>query len=444
MPPSIQRHPARPIILTLSLLAGGCQAFYVIPRSDELLAHRIEQSRTRVAPRRRQAASMGLADKAARFEIRTRAMSLEGTAVPAAYRRKHAPLIGDLETACHLLAALSFRYGTTRDAVTRRWAWDLIASLEHMDACNGLDGYLPKRVRLRDGALAPEPYETHSNAYAQLLFAYVSAWAIFDDDDDMRGAVRDHVRRIAAHFLDHDLALTGPDGAAIPYSDLRPSRSRMSRSRILDALVLAESVRFILPEHDPAHQHMSEHLERMVACGYLRKIQSLRFEMLSFTVPTDSTDWLNFLRLHTLCATSGRSAYVRALDRLYRSQQSERNALFIVIHRAASTGDERSAPRAAEMLATFPLDLDNREIINSRDRDVARRWFPRWVKNGWRAEARAPLPIYRRPSAKHEWKHNPFRIDGNFGAKHEHTYPGIDFLLAYWMGRYHGLIDADD
>jgi hypothetical protein len=47
------------------------------------------------------------------------------------------------------------------------------------------------------------------------------------------------------------------------------------------------------------------------------------------------------------------------------------------------------------------------------------------------------LPAGERPLIK--WNGNPYRLDGGDGGRTEED--GAFFLLPYWMGRYHGIIE---
>lgn len=52
------------------------------------------------------------------------------------------------------------------------------------------------------------------------------------------------------------------------------------------------------------------------------------------------------------------------------------------------------------------------------------------------------LDIRERPSLKNYWEDSPFRLDenGNTGF----SYPPVDMVVAYWLGRYHGLIGPSE
>jgi hypothetical protein len=84
-----------------------------------------------------------------------------------------------------------------------------------------------------------------------------------------------------------------------------------------------------------------------------------------------------------------------------------------------------------QILASFPLELNNNEIINSGRATVKTTKFTNIIKNKRWLETSKPLPIYARPIIYHEWKRNQFRVNGNIGANGNVEFSGLDFLLAY-------------
>ena len=95
--------------------------------------------------------------------------------------------------------------------------------------------------------------------------------------------------------------------------------------------------------------------------------------------------------------------------------------------------DEVKMQRISFYLQSFPIELDNREIISSYDADVDLALFPRITKNYIEAESVEALPIYRRPLKYFEWKENQRRIDGNWEGKGNILFSGLDYLLLYSM-----------
>jgi len=49
-----------------------------------------------------------------------------------------------------------------------------------------------------------------------------------------------------------------------------------------------------------------------------------------------------------------------------------------------------------------------------------------------------PLPINERPIEDFYWQRDPYKLDGISGKNVE--YGGLDYLIAYWFGVYHGFI----
>jgi hypothetical protein len=64
------------------------------------------------------------------------------------------------------------------------------------------------------------------------------------------------------------------------------------------------------------------------------------------------------------------------------------------------------------------------------------------VKNCRSGEACSPVPAPIRPTTDFLWQRDPFQLAG--GGDDTIEGAGIDYILPYWMGRYYGVIPADD
>lgn len=95
-----------------------------------------------------------------------------------------------------------------------------------------------------------------------------------------------------------------------------------------------------------------------------------------------------------------------------------------------------------DSLRRFPLDLVVWNQTNSPRLDLTP--FPEWLYElngsggGTRSDGRL-LPVDERPLS--EFNGGVYPFDGGSGGFSEE--PATPYLLAYWMGRYHGIIDAD-
>lgn len=87
----------------------------------------------------------------------------------------------------------------------------------------------------------------------------------------------------------------------------------------------------------------------------------------------------------------------------------------------------------AEQLAQFP-----RAPRTPVDVDLTATYAEDPVCDGLAAEA---VDVGERPVSEMMWQDNPWKRTGS--AQPTRVYPGVDYLIAYWMGRYHGFLHDD-
>ncbi len=423
------------------ILMAGCRTVSVhdhhTPASLESAVH---ASHSVVIRRRRQAASMSLADKAAYFEQRVVRKMPPGVAlVPRSYAPSPGTL-GHLEMSAHLLSALAFKYAVTKEPQTAELAARMVAGIIAMDRADGFDGYVPRVVVVRRKGLKTAAVTTHANAYVQLFFAYLVAYDLIGIER-LRTLVRTHLRAIAKHLLQHDFVLQNGAGETMPFSDMSPGGWRLQRSQRLRLLVFLDVFAHCLPADDAVGQEVLRYRKEVLRkYDYERTIQRLQVSPLGMKWPTASSDWLNLMGLYCGIRTTG-AAYCRtAFETLFRGCANQRNPFFSLLYLTAAKPKRTEAAEleadAVWYLSTFPLELDDREIINSVDGGIICRPGP-YVKLRRVQESIAPLPVYRRPLTSYEWKRNQLRVDGNFGRRGEVSFTGVDFLQAYWLLRYY-------
>jgi len=122
----------------------------------------------------------------------------------------------------------------------------------------------------------------------------------------------------------------------------------------------------------------------------------------------------------------------RGLRGLWEYMRYERNPLFTLPYYMARPGEALSRmPDVEDDLRGFPLPDDKVAWeFNKKDTDKVQ-------------------PLVNRTSNSHYWKSSPFRRVISVGPKILHPttnairyYSGQDYLIAYWMGRYLGVIPA--
>jgi len=176
---------------------------------------------------------------------------------------------------------------------------------------------------------------------------------------------------------------------------------------------------------------------------------------------------LGYLRYYTLLAFDsdrGDHKYLRRLFdvKVWDETWSHENSMFTFMKLGAigreSSRDDTALEQAKESL--WELAFKNRrdfKVVNSTRKDVPRDlgiatlgWFCRilglshihFVQKLDTDQARRPLPMKDRPPSDFMWQRSPFTLDGGGDGTIES--PSIDTILAYWLGRYHGLVSEKD
>jgi hypothetical protein len=128
------------------------------------------------------------------------------------------------------------------------------------------------------------------------------------------------------------------------------------------------------------------------------------------------------------------AVYRHSLERSWRIERPERNPLWNFIYAAGSAAKEFDRAPSLRTLQEIPMDQITWSVRNSQRQDVAidsaRDRFNRI--QGLTVLPHDELPLWK-------WNENPYRLDGGDSGRAEGD--GVYFLLPYWMGRYHRLID---
>jgi hypothetical protein len=138
----------------------------------------------------------------------------------------------------------------------------------------------------------------------------------------------------------------------------------------------------------------------------------------------------------------GRAAALREAEaRLWAGVAGERNAFFAFVHAAAS-GDSAARDEASAALREFPdrklgLPVD----LTRTHPDLPQRL---WKSGKGEPRAERPLPLYLRPSGSNLWVSDPHQMAGSLKDRAAIEYAGIDYLLAYWLGRERGFVAPEE
>jgi hypothetical protein len=126
-----------------------------------------------------------------------------------------------------------------------------------------------------------------------------------------------------------------------------------------------------------------------------------------------------------------RALFTSSLKRTWDAERIEANPLWDFIY-GASTGEPCDVENAVESLREIPLDFIQWQTRNSHRADL--NLDPELKRQGIK-QLVAPLPWTERDI--HNWDHSPYELDGGGDmGEGDRTI----WLLPYWMGRHHRLI----
>jgi hypothetical protein len=256
-------------------------------------------------------------------------------------------------------------------------------------------------------------------------------------DAEIRADVADLAGTIADHLIEHDLEITDEGGERTEHGDLRGRFLGVPLG--VNALIsLAVAKTAALATHEPRHQAF---YERLVAEGYPEISYWAHFSVGG--IGNRVNDHMAHLALYPLLLLERDEAVAASLRRgarrSWRHVSLDRNAFFAFVYAGVVAADaEQAAAQGRQALHEFP----DRKI--GWPVDLTRPGFdlPRAClneSNGLPRSARA-VPVYLRPMGASLWSGDPRRMVGRLRDHGQNEYSGVDYLLAYWMGRYHGLV----
>ena len=351
------------------------------------------------------------------------------------------------------VAAEAFRYKVTGEADARANARRGMQALVRLEAITGIPG-VPARSFIKVGEdLQPADGEWHDTPDRQWrwkgdtssdeIVGHYFVYPIYLDlvaEDAEKPALRAVIDRITTHILDNGYQLVDVDGKRTRWGWWAPDliwedadETGLRALHMLSHLKVAIHV-----TENAAHRARYEK-------AYADLIETHRYHLLTrnqkVMVPgsiNHSDDELAFLSYYPLLEYEKDPAllavYRTSLERSWRIERPERNPLWNVIYAAGTGAAEFDRAESIRTLREIPMDLVEWDVRNSHRLDVPLDPVPDRHK---RRQALVVLPYDELPMTK--WNGNPYMVDGGVGGRREDD--GAYFLLPYWMGRHHGVLE---
>jgi hypothetical protein len=357
------------------------------------------------------------------------------------------------------LASQALRAATTGGAAAREQVARSLAGLRLLAEASGEQGLLarwvspvpfPEDPRWRPSPIRPALYwrsDVSRDQYAGLVYGLAVTLAVLPDPE-----LRAQAARLAGPAADrlaaHDLRIVDWDGEPTTHGDLRGRVLGVPfGTRALVALAVARVAAEATGE--PRHAAFADEL---VARGALRLARSAAF------APPGNTKRVNqhmaYLALHALFLLereeAARAALRELAERLWRPHRAEQNAYFAFVYAAVAGGSDPGpfAPEAEQALQLGRLALrgfPDAKIAWPVDLTRPGFGFPRALLGlGGRPRSTRVVPLHLRPRSSSLWVEDPYLLVGNLGAAGDLEYAGVDYLIAYWLARFHGWVAPDE
>ena len=354
------------------------------------------------------------------------------------------------------LAAESYRYAVTQDARARQEAVNTFKTMRWLEAITGIPG-LPARAiwvkgeRGHKSGSTSGGYPSKWNQAADPRFEWkgdtssdeicshfhsVSLFLELAAQGGERQEARKHLARIAGHLLDHHWQLIDVSGKPTRWGRWDPGYFNTEDGRADRGLQSAEILSFMSCAATlTGEARFNDAYQALVALGY--PAYTVR---LSTTFPPEEIAhfdnelafWVypNLLRYEKDPAL--RSAYRRSFERTWELLRIEHVPWFNFVY-GALTGNECELQPALAHLREWPLDLVIYSYQNSHRADLK-------TPAGYEARKGGTRAFSPRETEPMRWDHWTMEADGGTGG-HDVVEPSA-WLMAYWMGRYCGFIQA--
>jgi len=400
---------------------------------------------------------MTLAEKARAFEERVRARHLRHGLTASSHLSDPGNLASShavssdndgLWTAMYV-AAECFRYKVTGEASARESAKKGIDALINLEAITGIPGFPARSIIKVASEVQPADGEWHfssdrawkwkgdtsSDEIVGHYFAYGLYYELAADPAEKQ-QIHAVVERITSHILDHGYRLIDLGGKPTTWGwwgpdDIwkDPDETGLRALHILSHLRVAYQI-----TGNVRYEAAFEELVKNHEYALLTRNQKIN-------IPgriNHSDDELAFLSFYPLLRYEQhpelKKIFEEGLERSWQCERPERNPLWNFIYAAGTGSRNFDVEESIRTLQQIPMDLISWSVANSHRLDVP---IDPLADRFRSKQALVSLPPDERPIMK--WNGNPYRLDGGDGGRSEDD--GAFFLLPYWMGRYHHLIE---
>lgn len=351
-------------------------------------------------------------------------------------------------------AAQVFQYAATRDSAARERARRSMRALLDLERLTGIPGFPARsiihksetRYHQSTGEWHESPVDPNyiwkGDTSSDELDGHYFIWAVYYDlcaDEQEKQQIRGTVQRVTDHLMQNHWRLIDKDGKPTRWAIFNPESLNddpiWEEERGLNSLSILSHLK--VAYHITGNETYQQAYEQLIQEHHYL-LNAITQKMLPPFEINHSDDQLAFLCYYPLLLYETNPDYRRlwlmSLERSWQIERPERSPLFNFIY-GAVTGKPCDVEAAVQTLQEYPLDLRNWECRNSHRLDIILN-----TSSGRFGEAQSVAIVPYSERAIMRWNGNPYQLDGGdpLGRRED---DGTVFLLPYWMGRYHRLIE---
>ena len=359
-----------------------------------------------------------------------------------------------LWTAYHV-AAMSLAYGATGDPAAKASAGEGMNAIYMLQNASGTPGLVARSVLPLEQAVAAgkdkDPQwrltpdgtmywksDTSSDEIDGHYFAFYTYWEhIAKNDPGERDRCIAQVRALTDYIADHDYLLIDWDGEHTRWGFWKPEMlNNDPRHYLENGLNALQMLSFLKTAfYITGDEKYQRHYRSLIKEHHY--LANVLLEKKVYPDQDNHSDnqlayvaWYPILQIEQ--DPDIRSVLHKAVRRHYKTINRDRSSFFYFVT-ATIDPDYVDLESAALNLKRIPTDRRQWPQINSHRADVI--FDPRVDRFG-KQQLMAVLPADERCFSR--WNGNPYLPDGGGSGRHEDA--GADYLLPYWMARYHGFL----
>ncbi len=355
------------------------------------------------------------------------------------------------------LAAMCFKYAVTGEEEARQEALNSFYAMVWLERITPIDGYPARAIYSLEGDKGemakhgsgglparwfPSPdgkWMWKGDTSSDEIMAHFYSVSIFHDlvaKGEEKVLAKEHLVRIATHILENGWVLKGMDGKPTRWGRWDPEYLLRPYGYVDRGINGLEALTFMRTAYGlTGDETFEEGYQQLAKWGYAANT----IRQKNVFPPENIAPWddnLAFRSYYILLRNTedpeSRSVYLRSLERTWEVKRIEEIPWFNYVY-GAITGNDCEQEQSIKHLREWQLDCVEYNFTNSFRDDLM-------TKKGYVPYETGTRAISPRESVVNRNSRYSMRYDG--GANGKRAMEPSAYIRDYWMGRYHGFIEA--